>query len=158
MIRPITVDDTDELIALADSIELFSSDELEALRQMLTDSLSKDSDTHPFWITDDDNGLVGLAYCEPERMTNGTWNLQLIAVHPTHQKQGRGAKLLRFVEQTLIAKNARILLVETMGTADFEYVRAFYRNNGYDEEARIREFYAEGADKIVFRKALSTLR
>jgi ribosomal protein S18 acetylase RimI-like enzyme len=155
MIRSICPDDTDALIALADSIELFSADELEELGQMLTDSLSKDGDTHPFWITDDDDGLVGLAYCEPERMTHGTWNLQLIAVHPTHQRQGRGAKLLLFVEQTLVNRDARVLLVETMGTPDFEHVRAFYRKNRYDEEARIRDFYAEGADKIVFRKALS---
>lgn len=157
MIRPIAPDDIDALIALADSIELFSSDELEELRQMLTDSLNKDgaAHPHPFWITDDDGGLVGLAYCEPERMTSGAWNLQLIAVRPTHQKQGRGAKLLRFVEQTLIDQGARILLVETMGTPDFKYVRSFYQKNGFNEEAQIREFYAEGADKIIFRKALS---
>jgi ribosomal protein S18 acetylase RimI-like enzyme len=155
MIRPITPDDTDALIVLADSIELFSPNELGELRQMLTDSLSKAGDTCPFWITDDDDGLVGLAYCEPERMASGTWNLQLICVHPSYQRQGRGAKLLLFVEQTLADRGARILLVETLGTSDFEYVQAFYRKNGYDAEARIREFYAEGADKIVFRKALS---
>jgi GNAT superfamily N-acetyltransferase len=155
MIRPITPDDTGELINLAKSIGLFSPDELEELRQMLADSLGEEGDTHPFWITDDDDGLVGLAYCEPERMTNGTWNLQLIGVHPTHQKQGRGGKLLRFVEEILAGRGARVLLVETMGTPNFEHVRTFYRKNGYDEEARIREFYAEGADKIVFRKALS---
>jgi GNAT superfamily N-acetyltransferase len=156
MIRLITSDDTDALIALADSIGLFSSDELEELRQMLIDSLGKNGNTSPFWITDDDRGLVGLAYCEPERMTDGTWNLQLIAVRPDRQRQGRGAKLLAFVEQILADRGARILLVETMGTPDFEYVRSFYRKNGYDNEARIRDFYAEGADKIVFRKALST--
>jgi ribosomal protein S18 acetylase RimI-like enzyme len=156
MIRPITPDDTGELINLAKSIGFFSPDEIEDLRQMLTDSLGKKGDTCPFWITDeDDDGLVGLAYCEPERMTSGTWNLQLIVVHPTHQQQGRGGKLLGFVEETLVGRGARVLLVETMGTSDFEPVRAFYRKNGYDEEARIREFYAEGADKIVFRKALS---
>lgn len=155
MIRLATPDDIDALLVLANSLEFFSSNELEELRQMLIDSMGKDSDTTPFWITDDDGGLVGLAYCEPERMTEGTWNLQLIAVHPTHQKQGRGKKLLRFVEQVLADRGARILLVETMGTPEFEYVRSFYRKNDYDEEARIREFYAEGADKIVFRKALS---
>ncbi len=155
MIRPIMPEDTGELIHLAKEIGLFSPDELEELRQMLADSLSEEGETHPFWITDDDDGLVGLAYCEPERMTSGTWNLQLIGVHPTHQKQGHGGKLLRFVEETLAGRGARILLVETLGTPNFEHVRAFYRKNGYDEEARIREFYAEGADKVVFRKVLS---
>lgn len=155
MIRSITPDDTDGLIALADAIELFSPDQLGELRQMLIDSLNQTGDTCPFWLTDDDDGLVGLAYCEPERMTSGTWNLQLIGIHPKHQRQGRGAKLLHFVEQALVDRGARILLVETSGTSDFEYVQAFYRKNGFDKEAQIREFYAEGVDKIVFRKVLS---
>ncbi|NJM65535.1 MAG: GNAT family N-acetyltransferase [Acaryochloris sp. RU_4_1] len=158
MIRPVTPEDAGELINLAKLIIPFSPDELEELHQMLTSSLEKKGDAHPFWITDHNDGLVGLAYCEPERMTSGTWNLQLIGVHPTHQKQGRGGKILRFVEETLVGRGARVLLVETMGTPDFEHVRAFYRKNGYEEEARIREFYAEGVDKIVFRKTLSKQR
>jgi ribosomal protein S18 acetylase RimI-like enzyme len=48
----------------------------------------------------------------------------------------------------------RVLLVETSGTPDFERTRAFYRKCGYEEEARIRDFYQAGADKIVYRKAL----
>ena len=155
MIRSIAPDDTASLITLAESIGLFEPEQLEELGQMLADAFSKNGDTDPFWITDDDNGLVGLAYCEPEQMTDGTWNLQLIGIHPTRQKQGRGTKILYFVEQTLAHRGARILLVETLGTADFEYVREFYRKNGYDEEARIREFYAAGQDKITFRKALA---
>jgi ribosomal protein S18 acetylase RimI-like enzyme len=55
----------------------------------------------------------------------------------------------------LVERGERLLLVETSGVESFEYVRAFYRKSGYQEEARIREFYAAGIDKIVFRKALS---
>jgi hypothetical protein len=40
--------------------------------------------------------------------------------------------------------------------SSFEYVRSFYRKSGYGEEARIREFYKAGDDKIIFRKALGT--
>jgi GNAT superfamily N-acetyltransferase len=100
---------------------------------------------------------VGVAYVAPERMTEGTWNLYLIAVHPDRQRQGRGMALLAYVEQMLADRGERILLVETSGMDDFEYVRAFYCKSVYDEEARIREFYRAGDDKIIFRKALSTL-
>lgn len=62
---------------------------------------------------------------------------------------------MRHVEQMLAERGERVLLVETSGTEDFEYVRAFYRKNGYEEEARIREFYAAGVDKIIFRKMLN---
>ncbi|MEM9907921.1 MAG: GNAT family N-acetyltransferase, partial [Cyanobacteria bacterium P01_D01_bin.44] len=70
------------------------------------------------------------------------------------QGQGRGAALMRYVEQTLATRGAHLLLVETL--ASFERTRAFYHKCGYEEEARIRDFYAVGADKIVYRKALAT--
>ncbi len=38
---------------------------------------------------------------------------------------------------------------------DFGYVRKFYADNGFQAEARIREFYAPGVDKVVFRKSLT---
>lgn len=155
MIRSTTPDDTTALIALADATGLFPPSALELLRQMLTDSLAGNSDIEPFWITDDDNGPVGVAYCEPERMTDRTWNLQLIAIHPDRQGQGRGTKLLRYVEQALMARRGRVLLVETSGMPEFDRTRAFYAKCGFEEEARIRDFYATGDDKVVFRKVLN---
>jgi hypothetical protein len=35
-----------------------------------------------------------------------------------------------------------------------EKTRAFYLKCGYDLEARIRDYYTEGDDKVTFRKAL----
>ena len=87
-------------------------------------------------------------------MTEGTWNALLLAVRPDRQGKGLGAALMNDIEQTLARREERILLVETSGLDAFERTRNFYRKNGYEEEARIREFYAEGEDKIVFRKAL----
>jgi ribosomal protein S18 acetylase RimI-like enzyme len=106
---------------------------------------------------DYDNEPVSVAHVAPERMSDRTWNLYLMAIHPNHQKQGRGAELLRYVEQMLAKCGERMLLVETTGADDFQYVRAFYRNRGYEEEARIRDFYTDGFDKIVFRKLLGSV-
>lgn len=122
---------------------------------MLSDYFGGNSNRDHFWITDDENGVVGVAYCEMERMTDATWNLQLIAVRPDRQGQGRGTTLLRYIEQTLTVRGGRVLLVETSGMPDFKRTRAFYRKCGYDEEARIRDFYKAGDDKIVYRKALT---
>ncbi|MGL5061606.1 MAG: GNAT family N-acetyltransferase [Microcoleus sp.] len=155
MIRPIASDDTPALIALAQASGLFQPHQTEELALMLADHFSDETNSQDIWITDDDDGLVGVAYVAPERMTEGTWNLYLIAVHPDRQRQGRGAALLAHVEQMLAQRGVRVLLVETSGLESFEYVRSFYRKSGYDEEARIREFYQAGEDKIVFRKALN---
>lgn len=52
-------------------------------------------------------------------------------------------------------RGERILLVETSSLPMFERMRAFNRKCGYNEEARIRDFYQAGEDKLVFRKALA---
>ena len=111
------------------------------------------------WLTADgagpDRGPVAVAYVAPERMTSGTWNLLLVAVDPASQGRGVGAALVHEVERALAERGARVLLVETSGLPEFTRARAFYRATGYHEEARIREFYAAGEDKVVFRKALA---
>ncbi len=144
--------DIKALLALAEATGLFESSQIDELTQMLNQHFSTDS--QGIWLTDYDDKPVGVAYVAPERMTHGTWNLYLIAIHPNYQKQGRGTALLRHVEKILTAQGERILLVETSGTDDFEYVRKFYRDSGYEEEARIRDYYIDSVDKVVFRRSL----
>jgi ribosomal protein S18 acetylase RimI-like enzyme len=161
--RPVTPDDLPALKAVIDGTDLFPSAMLDA---MLADYLTGQGGDD-LWLTVDDTNDGGpgepyvacaLAYVAPERMTDGTWNLYLIAVHPGRQGRGIGTALLRHVEHALAARGARVLLVETSGLPAFARTRAFYRANGYDEEARVREFYAAGEDKVVFRKALAPER
>lgn len=157
MIRLTMPNDITALLALTEATGLFESNQIEELAQVLNQHFSDEVNSQGIWFTDYDNEPVGVAYVAPERMTDGTWNLYLIAIHPDHQKQGRGGALLQYVEQMLTERGERVLLVETSGTGDFEYVRVFYRNNGYEEEARIRDFYTDGVDKIVFRKLLGSV-
>jgi ribosomal protein S18 acetylase RimI-like enzyme len=138
------------LKAVIDATGLFPADMLEGMAAGYFGGDAPDDR----WLTADEGGPAAVAYCAPERMTQGTWNLLLVAVHPARQGRGLGAALVRHVEHALGADGGRVLLVETSGLPEFERTRAFYRRLGYAEEARIREFYRAGEDKIVFRKAL----
>lgn len=150
-IRPVHASDIPALKELIDATGLFPSDLLDG---MITPYLS--ATEHPeLWLTYDSGGPLAITYCAPEQMTTGTWNLYLIAVHPDKQGKTIGSALLQHIETLLTAKGARILLVETSGLESFERTRAFYRGCGFHEEARIREFYQAGEDKIVFRKVLA---
>lgn len=155
MIRSTTAADTAALMLLAEALGLFEPQELAELKTMLLAYLNGETRSGEFWLTDDDDdhGPVGVAYCAPERMTEGTWNLLFIAIHPDHQGQGRGGQLIRQVEHLLKARGAHLLIAETL--AEFELTRAFYRQCGYREQACIPDFYAPGADKIVYCKPLT---
>jgi len=133
---------------IIDGVELFPS---ELLDDMFCAS-SDDAEQTEFWLTFDDGSPVAIAYCAPEPMADGTWNLLLIAVHPDRQSEGIGAQIMSYVEAKLTAEGVRVLLVETSGTDNFIRTRNFYAQLGYSEEARIREYYGVGDDKIVFHK------
>lgn len=149
-IRPVERQDLPELKRITDATELFPSN-------MMDDMISGyfDGSKPGIWFTCVlDDKAISLGFCEPERMTEGTWNLLAIGVQPDHQGKGVGAAMMSYLENRLADQGERILLVETMGIPEFEQARAFYRKNGYIEEARIREFYEAGADKVVFWKHL----
>lgn len=149
-IRPMHAADLPALKAVVGANELFPP----AMLDEMTAPFLASEATEERWLTYDDGGPLALAYYVPERMSDGTFNLLLIAVHPNRHGQGIGAKLMAHAEADLAARGGQLLLVETSGLDAFARTRGFYRFIGYEEEARIREFYAAGEDKVVFRKAL----
>ena len=49
---------------------------------------------------------------------------------------------------------ARNVIVETFSTGQYEATRKFYSSLGFEEEARIRDFYGPDDNKVVFWKSL----
>ena len=153
-IRAVMPNDLTALKAVIAANDLFPP---EMLNDMTTEYFGNEN-SQDIWLTYEDQKPVAIAYCGQEKMTEGTWNLYLIAVHPNYQGRGYGTAMLRYLEQTLAERGARILLVETSGLPSFELTRAFYLKGGYHQEARIREFYQAGEDKIVFRKSITEIK
>lgn len=150
IIRAATKADTGAIARIAGTTGLFPPDMLDDMIAGYLDGTKAD-----IWLTATiGDEPVGFGFCEPERMTEGTWNLLAIGVLPDRQSQGVGARLIRHLETTLTELGHRILLVETIDAPEFARTRAFYLSHGFVEEARIREFYEVGADKLVFWKHL----
>jgi ribosomal protein S18 acetylase RimI-like enzyme len=153
IVRDIRSSDIPALQRVADETGLFPAD---MLPDMASEFLSGD-DPSDLWIAlEADGEVVGFCYAAPEEMADGTWNMLALAVLPSRQKGGVGAALVAELENRLRAQGNRILVVDTSGTPNFEGARAFYRRSGYVEEARIRDFWAKGDDKVIFWKSLTS--
>lgn len=149
-ITPTRADDIPALRQILDQTELFPS---EMLKEMLMPALDG---SHPaLWLTAHlDGSAIGFSYTEPEMLAEGAWNMLAIAIAPDHQGKGHGADLVRATEAQLRQNAQRLLIVETSGLAVYAATRRFYDTAGYDQEARIRDFWADGDDKVIFRKRL----
>lgn len=120
-----------------DQTELFPS---EMLPDMIGGFLDG-SDTDAVWLTHQGpDGADGFCFATPEQMTDGTWNMLAIAVHPDAQGQGAGRAITGALESNLRQRGARILIADTSGTDDFAATGAFYAAAGYTQESRIRDF------------------
>lgn len=155
MIRPATPDDSAAVIELVVAAGLFPADETQVVDNMLADYFGRTINEGHACVLDEEDELLGVAYYAPAPATDRTWYLTMIGVRANNQGRGRGAALLRHVEDALRADGQRVLLVETSGLPVYERARAFYVKCGYEEEGRIRDYWAAGDDMVVFRKALN---
>lgn len=138
----------EEVLNLTD---LFPSSMLPA---MLTNFLSGDASDELFLTCSAEGRIVGFCYAKAEALAGGTWNMLALALLPSLQRKAYGSGLVCHLEERLRARDRRVLIVDTSAADAYSRTRAFYLKNAYVEEARIRDFWAKGEDKIVFWKAL----
>jgi ribosomal protein S18 acetylase RimI-like enzyme len=151
-IRPTRHDDLADLQEVLDGTELFPS---EMLPDLVSGFLSGDEGSDLWLSCEVDGKAVGFCYAVPEELTDRAWNMLALAVLPLLQGKGHGGALVAQLEATLKSRGQRILIADTSGVDAFAQTREFYRKTGYTEEARIRDFWAAGDDKIVFWKSLA---
>ncbi|MFE7672632.1 GNAT family N-acetyltransferase [Streptomyces albidoflavus] len=157
MIRPAEPGDSDSIVRLAVAAEMFPSEEAPFLEAMMAEYFGGAAGEGHRCLVEDAGaaGVQAVAYVQPKQAADRVWDLTMIAVHPGRQGSGLGTALLRRVEGELTGEGQRLLLVETSGTAQYDRTRAFYAARGYDEEARVRDYWAAGDDLVLFRKPLA---
>jgi ribosomal protein S18 acetylase RimI-like enzyme len=150
IVRSACADDIQSIGEIADATGLFPADMLPG---MITDHVGG-SDVQVWRVVELSGKVAGFAFAEPERLTDRTWNLRAIGVAPARHRLGLATALLAGVETALRARAARVVVIETTNGEDQIPARAFYEERGYNEEARVREFWESGVDKVVFCKLL----
>ncbi len=100
--------------------------------------------------------LTAVVYYAPEDAADRVWDLTMIAVRPALQGHGLGRALLLHVEQDLRDRGERLLLVDTSGTTRYDRTREFYQRCGYSQEARVRDYWEDGDDLVIFSKRIDT--
>ena len=168
--------DRPRLAELLAATGAFNSDEIQVALSLFDLSLEEAGSRQGFALRDDtsppqdaegdyeflgafderSDRLVGYACFGATPATDGTYDLYWLAVDPAAQGRGTGTALVRAVEEKLLDRGARLLVVETSSRPDYEGTRRFYARSGYTEAARVRDFYAPADDRIVLTTSLTT--
>ena len=140
---------------ILEATNAFRAEEIDVALELFDASILQHSPDYEFIGAFSREGeLIGYACYGATPGTLGTYDLYWIAVHPEHQGEGGGSRLLDEVERRLRDREARMLVVETSSRTDYESTRRFYERREYREFARLSDFYALGDDRVILAKRL----
>jgi ribosomal protein S18 acetylase RimI-like enzyme len=155
-IRSLVDKDRARLFSMLIRTRSFTSEEIDVAME-LVDIVLRDPNHRDYRIhcmVDDQDQTIGFICYGPTPMTQGTFDLYWIAVDPDFQRQGVGSTLLVSLEEMVKAKGGRMILADASTIPHYEKTRRFYLKNGFQEVARIPDYYHPGNDRITFCKKL----
>lgn len=143
---------------LVEATGFFTPAETDIAVELVDETLVLGSATsgYEFLFADGEPGtaLLGYACYGPVPGDAHTFDLYWIAVDPSRQRSGLGARLLAEAERRAVLAGAGAMLIDTSGRAQYGPTRAFYERMGYGLHRVDPDHYAPADDRFVYRRAL----
>jgi GNAT superfamily N-acetyltransferase len=153
MIRVLQNTDRDKIEKILVDTDNFNQDEINIAMELIDLYLNvKDQKDYEIFVDADGETVNGYVCIGPRPLTVGTYDLYWIAVNPNVQARGIGSGLIKYIEDYLKGKSARLVLIETSGKPGYEKERKFYEKNKYDKFVEIKDFYNVGDSLVVYGK------
>lgn len=153
MIRKLENCDRDKIEKILVDTKNFNDDEIKIAMELIDIYISvKDQRDYEIFVDADGDTVNGYVCIGPRPLTVGTYDLYWIAVNPNVQAKGIGSSLVKYIEEYLKDKSARLILLETSGKPSYEKERKFYEKNLYTKFAEIKDFYNIGDSLVVYGK------
>jgi GNAT superfamily N-acetyltransferase len=138
------------------STDFFYEFEIQTALEIADETIEKGGETSGYhWMNiRDEDGLVAFANYGKNPFSTHSWDLYWIAVHHNSRNKKLGSLLLNAIEDDIRERGGKILWIETSGRPLYASTEAFYRKNGYQLHATLREFYGPGDPKQIYSKEL----
>ena len=143
------------VMEIVESTKFFYDHEVEVAAELVTERLSHGESTGYFFVFAEVDGVTAAYSCfGPITMSKTSFDLYWIATHNDFRGKGIGRQLLEETYKHARNMGCRIIIAETSGLKHYEPTRAFYISNKFDLEARLKNFYDEGDDKLFYTKRI----
>jgi ribosomal protein S18 acetylase RimI-like enzyme len=154
--RNLQSSDRPKLEQILVSCNAFTSAEVDCALELLDSVLNNpDQQDYEVIVAEVAGQVAGYVLFGAVPLTQGNYDLYWIATDPELHGKGFGRQLMAETEGRLQARGARMLCLETSSQEFYLRTRRFYEQGDYKEEARIRDFYRPGDDRITYVKRFS---
>ena len=154
-IRETIPSDCESILRIVAYGGVFHPAEAEVVRELLDYYFRKtEQDEYLFLTAADGERVLGFACYGRVALTKYNYELSWIATAKDALRGGVGRALLDEVEQRSRRRGGHYINLETESTSGYVAARAFYARQGYQIVAQIADYYDEGSDMLMYRKAL----
>jgi len=137
------------------STKFFYDHEVEIAADLVHERLSQGEESGYYFVFAEEGGRVISYSCfGSDIMSKTCFDLYWIATHNDYRGKGIGKKVLAETEKIAGDMGCIILIAETSGLPHYEPTRSFYLGTGFTLEARIKDYYTLGDDKLFFTKRI----
>lgn len=149
-VKPEDIDSVREIVV---STNFFHDYEIDVAVELVQENLAKGIESgYNFLFVEMDGKTVAYSCFGLIPCTESSFDLYWIVVHNDYRGHGIGKKLLALTEQACAQMGSTAIYAETSSQPKYEPTRRFYSSNLYIEEARLKDFYKDGDDKLVYSK------
>ena len=147
--------DIARVFEIVESTEFFYDHEVEIAVELITERLAHGESTEYYFVFAEVDGVTAAYSCfGPITMSKTSFDLYWIATHNDFRGKGIGRKLLEETCNQARNMGCSIIIAETSGLEHYAPTRAFYISNKFDLEARLKDFYTIGDDKLFYTKRI----
>ena len=147
--------DIERVREIVDSTRFFYSHEVEIAAELVEERLNEGESSGYFFVFAEVDGVTAAYSCfGPITMSKTCFDLYWIATHNDFRGKGIGRKLIDETCRQAKKMGCKIIIAETSGLEHYAPTRAFYINNDFILEASLKDFYAEGDDKLFYTKRI----
>lgn len=120
----------------------------------LADTTLDGTETYRWLIAEQDGELVGYTCYDRIPLTQVSFDLYWIAVLPELRGTGLASELIARTAKFAKSKRGLWIFAETSSREAYAPARGFYVKAGFEQVARMEDFYDMGDDKLVYRLKL----
>ena len=155
-IRPFAKEDIAPLKEILLATQVFRAEEIEVAIELMEIVIEEPHQEDYVMMTSvDESHVVQGYYCVgPTPMTVSSYDLYWLAVDPKRYGSGVSRELLAHCESHVREHRGTKIIAETSSLPMYARTHAFYLKHGYQEEARIKDYYSAGDDLVIFTKQL----
>lgn len=156
VIRSLRREDREPICQLLVETGVFTDEEVSIALELVDIVLDKPDQKDYITRAYEDEGEILGYYCiGPTPATQSTFDLYWIATKPSGQGKGVGSALDEHAANLIRSSGGKLVVAETSSQPKYEKTRRFYLTRGYNELARIRDYYRTGDDLVVYGKYLT---